>query len=294
MSKLRSAEKSLLTSPTVVRLRTVVSLRNQLRSLTMSKIDKSLLWSKQKFYEYSNKPHKMLVNKLKPRPFQSFPDFLRQADGTPTYCPLTMSNLFEEFYQHLYNGLQTDPNYSFTKEKFDLFFKCLQLPKLSPEHLTSLNSIVTPEELEEVVKHLPTQKFPGPDVLPYSYYKTFLPILSPHMISLFASLFKGTTPHPQFLHAHISVIPKPGKDPSIPENYRPIASLNSDYKIFTKILANRLSHIIPRLIHKDQVGFVRARHAGDNTRRTVNLIDLLNKTSRQALILRCTKILRPA
>lgn len=119
----------------------------------------------------------------------------------------------------------------------------------------------------------------------YSYYKTFLPILSPHLISLFSSLFKGTLPHPQFLHAHISVIPKPGKDPPLPDNYRPIALLNSDYKIFTKILANRLSHLIPRLIHKDQVGFVTARHAGDNTRRTIDLIDLLNKTTRPALIL---------
>ncbi|PIO23371.1 hypothetical protein AB205_0126300, partial [Aquarana catesbeiana] len=96
----------------------------------MSRINKSLLWSKQKFYEYSNKPHKMLVNKLKPRPFQSSPEFPRQTDGTPTYCAFTMSKLFGEFYQQLYNCLQSDANYSFTQEKFNLFFEHLQLPKL--------------------------------------------------------------------------------------------------------------------------------------------------------------------
>lgn len=81
------------------------------------------------------------------------------------------------------------------------------------------------------------------------------------------------------------MIPKPGKDLSLPDKYRPIALLNSDYKIFTKILANRLCHLMPRLIHKDQVGLVPARHAGDNTRRTIDLTDLLNKMTRQALIL---------
>lgn len=50
-------------------------------------------------------------------------------------------------------------------------------------------------------------------------------------------------------------------------------------------MANRLSHIIPKLLHKDQVGFLPARHAGDNTRRTIDLIHLLNKTTRPALIL---------
>lgn len=85
LSKLCKAEKLLLSSPTVAGLRAVTSLRNQLRSLDMKKIDKSLLWSKQKFYEYSNKPHRMLVNKLKPCPFHSSPDFLRQPDGTPTF-----------------------------------------------------------------------------------------------------------------------------------------------------------------------------------------------------------------
>lgn len=108
--------------------------------------------------------------------------------------------------------------------------------------------------INKVVKNLPTHKSPGPDGMPYTYHKTFLPILSPHLLSLLTSLLKGTIPHPQFLHAHITVILKPGKDPSLPNIYRPIALLNFDYKMFTKNWANWLSHILHRLIHKDQVG----------------------------------------
>lgn len=105
------------------------------------------------------------------------------------------------------------------------------------------------------------------------------------MLNLFTSLMKGFTPNSHFLHAFITVIPQPGKDPSLPDNYSPISLLNSDYKIFTKILANRLSCLLPSLIHRDQVGFVPTRHAGDNTRRTIDLIDPLTKTNRPILVL---------
>lgn len=79
------------------------------------------------------------------------------------------------------------------------------------------------------------------------------------------------------MHSFITVIPKPGKDPSLPYNYRPIA----DYKI----LANCLSQLLSKLIDKDQVGFVPARHAGDNTRRTIDLVDMLGRVCRPTLVL---------
>ncbi|OWZ20929.1 reverse transcriptase [Phytophthora megakarya] len=54
-----------------------------------------------------------------------------------------------------------------------------------------------------------------------------------------------------FLEADIFCLKKLG-DTSNPLNYRPLALLNSDYKIFTRPLATRVSNTLPALIHEHQ------------------------------------------
>jgi hypothetical protein len=53
------------------------------------------------------------------------------------------------------------------------------------------------------------------------------------------------------------------KDRTDIANYRPITILNSDYKIFTKALANKLSRVAPYLVHKNQSGFMKGRKITD-------------------------------
>lgn len=57
LTQLRAAEMHLLRSPTVARLRAVVSIRNRLKSLDLSRISKAMMWSRQRFYEFADKPH---------------------------------------------------------------------------------------------------------------------------------------------------------------------------------------------------------------------------------------------
>ena len=53
------------------------------------------------------------------------------------------------------------------------------------------------------------------------------------------------------------------KDPTEIRNYRPITLLNSDYKIRTTILADRLKNICEAAISKQQKGFVSGRQMTD-------------------------------
>lgn len=74
------------------------------------------------------------------------------------------------------------------------------------------------------------------------------------------------------LQAYIVVIPKEGKDPEACSSYLPISLLNTNLKIFTKILALRIIQYIPTLIHPDQVGFTSGREGRDNIQKVLNAI----------------------
>jgi hypothetical protein len=59
--------------------------------------------------------------------------------------------------------------------------------------------------------------------------------------------------------ALITIIPKE-KDARTMNKFRPISLLNCSYKIFTKVLTNRISGIADRLVASNQTTFIKGRY----------------------------------
>ena len=128
----------------------------------------------------------------------------------------------------------------------DKFLNIHTLLKLNHEEIESLNRPITREELESVIKNLPTNKSSGLDGFPGQFYQTFKAEIIPILLKLFQKIeSEGKLPD-WFKEASITLIPKPDRDPVKKENYRPISLMNMDAKILNKILANQIQQHIKK------------------------------------------------
>ena len=137
---------------------------------------------------------------------------------------------------------------------------------------TTLVPKTSASEVKRITNKGKTSSAPGPDGLSYETLKN-LPHQAFTIIAAILNLAMSFHYFPSpWKTAHITTIPKPGKNPSLPQNRRPISILNTIGKIYERLILNRILHHALKIIPDTQFGFVPHRSTTLQLLRITNYI----------------------
>jgi uncharacterized protein YcgL (UPF0745 family) len=158
------------------------------------------------------------------------------------------------------------------------------LPTLSPTDKLSCEKPISKQEIYDSIQDAQPNRAPGYDGLPIEFYSFFWEKIKSIMEKLFQN-FQQTNKLPQSMKkVIIAPIPKKGNRMTL-GSWRPIALMNSDYKVLSRIFSKRISQVVTQLLESDQSYCVPGRTIHNNIHIIRNLIKDSNKTNSPLAIL---------
>uniref|UniRef100_A0A3P9CYM2 Reverse transcriptase domain-containing protein n=1 Tax=Maylandia zebra TaxID=106582 RepID=A0A3P9CYM2_9CICH len=247
----------------------LIKFKFEMNSILEKKVEYAMFCLNQKYFEQGERTGKMLAHRVKQiKSSNLIPSIFDPSNNNKlTTSKKEINDIFTKYYQELYtsNGLVEE-------QRLSDFFSSIKIPSLSEDQRSILEGKITLIEVKQAIGSLRVGKSPGNDGFPSDFYKVFVDELAPRLLSVYQDAFqRGRLPF-SMRSAVITLLHKKGKDPQHCGNYRPISLINVDEKIISKILAFRLEKVLPYLVHRDQVGFVKNRSSADNLRRLLHIL----------------------
>ena len=180
---------------------------------------------------------------------------IRDKDGNLVKEPQQIVKEFSEFYRDLY---KMEP---INDIEMNFFLNKIE-NSLNEEEKSSLEGMITTEEVHRELKEMQGNKSPGLDGLTKEFYLSFWEVIGDDLVETVNNVFLTENLSETMRTAVISVLFKKG-DPAEVKNYRPVSLLTVDYKVITKVLKTRLSKVMSSLVDPEQACGVPGRSIND-------------------------------
>ena len=156
----------------VSRRKEIIKIRSEINEKemkeTIAKINKTESW----FFEKINKVDKALARLIKKKREKTQINRIRNEKGEMTTDTAEIQRIIRDYYKQLYAKKMDN------HEEMDKCMERYNFPRLKYEELENINRPITSNEIETVIKNLPTNKSPGPDGFTGEFFQTFREELS--------------------------------------------------------------------------------------------------------------------
>ena len=223
-------------------IREYSTMKEHIVKARIREVKDKILQGKAEYLMHGDKPTKSFFDKFRNRVENHGIRTLKNRHGLEVHKMNDILRVAECYYKDLFSGNDIQQRVA------DLFLAGI-VPNPSLNALMwSLLLPIEDDEIRDVIYSFNNLRSPGPDGLSIEFYKIMYPTIKKELKLLLNSYMRNGRMLSKFKAGIIKLIPK-GPPHNEIENFRPISLLNCDYKIFTKILSNRLQPILQELIH---------------------------------------------
>ena len=154
---LKQSEKEEQKNSKVSRRKEIIKIRAEINEIdtkkTIAKINKTKSW----FFEKIKKIDKSLARLINKKRERTQISKIRNEKGEVTANTSDIQRIIGDYYKQLYANKMDN------HEEMDKFLEGYNFPRLNQRKLEDINRRITSNEIETVIKNLPTNKSPGPD-----------------------------------------------------------------------------------------------------------------------------------
>ena len=254
----------------------LAEIKELLKAMDDQSVEGSIIRSKEQWIELGEKPTKYFYQLEKQRQSRNSINELRVGHISVTSTRDILREC-HSFYSDLYSVEPVD----LSSQDWLL----AQLDRsLTSEDQQKCEGHLTLAECYEALGQMASGKSPGADGLPVEFYRRFWGLLGRDLVeTLNYSFIHGSLSDTQRLGIIRLLFKK--DDPLLLKNWRPISLLNMDYKICTKVLANRLRRVISIVLSEDQTCGIPDRSIFENLFLIRDTIDFVNYKELSAAII---------
>ncbi len=241
----------------------IESLKQDIDEINQNKCNGARIRAKIKWVEESERGTKYFHGLEKTRGNNKQWTSIKDSEGKMHYGINEILKTQVNFYKNLYKKEQL------VEEAVETLLSKIN-QTLSKEDKETCEKDITKSEIDNVIKELKKDSSPGLDGLNYEFYKEYWQVIGQDFFEMIDEVTKTECTTSQYLGI-IILLYKSGFREAV-ENWRPITLLGCDYKIFEKVLANRMKKVMNKLINEGQKAYVEGRYIGDNARLMEDII----------------------